>query len=134
MKIIVLASYAGSLVAFRGELLRALTAQGHDVVAAAPGPGDTVMESLAGLGVRYVSAPMARAGLDPLEDMRTLGSLFRLFRAERPDIILAYTAKPVIYGLIAARLARVPLRAAIISGRGSALAGGRAGSADSWLA
>ncbi len=125
MKIVVLASYAGSLLAFRGELLRALAAQGHEVVAAAPGPGDTVIERLAELGVRYVSAPMARAGLDPLEDMRTLGALFRMLRAEKPDVILAYTAKPVIYGLIAARLARVPLRAAIISGRGSALAGGK---------
>ena len=125
MKIIVLASYAGSLIAFRGELLRTLASRGHEVVTAAPGPGDTVVGELAEMGVRYVSIPMARAGLDPRQDAATLLALIRLFRTEKPDALLAYTAKPVIYGLLAARLSRVPLRAAIISGRGSALAGGQ---------
>jgi len=36
---------------------------------------------------------------------------------------LVYAAKPVIYGLLAARLAGVPLRAAMITGVGSALSG-----------
>ena len=124
MKIIVLASHSGSLIRFRGPLLQEMAARGHEVVAAAPGPGDTVTDALAEMGVRYLSVPMARAGLDPLEDLRTMSALFRLLREERPDVLLAYTAKPVIYGLLAARFARVPLRAAIISGRGSALAGG----------
>jgi glycosyltransferase involved in cell wall biosynthesis len=38
--------------------------------------------------------------------------------------VLVYAAKPVVYGLTAARLARVRLRAAMITGVGSALAGG----------
>jgi glycosyltransferase involved in cell wall biosynthesis len=127
VKIVVIASLASSLVDFRGQMLRAMTSRGHMVVAAAPDESESVTDALADIGVRFVRVPMARAGLDPVDDLRTLIALHRLVRSEGADIVLAYTAKPVIYGLIAARLARVRLRAALISGRGSALAGG-----DGW--
>jgi glycosyltransferase involved in cell wall biosynthesis len=44
-------------------------------------------------------------------------------RAVRPDAVLGYTIKPVIYGTIAARLARVPRRFALITGLGYAFTG-----------
>jgi glycosyltransferase involved in cell wall biosynthesis len=124
MKIILIASYAGSLVHFRGEMLRAMRERGHEILAAAPDEDESVIARLGDIGVRYVRVPMARAGLDPVEDLRSLRALRRLAREEGADIVMAYTAKPVIYGLIGARIARVPLRVAMISGRGSALAGG----------
>jgi glycosyltransferase involved in cell wall biosynthesis len=123
MKIVVIASLASSLIDFRGELLRAMTSRGHEVVAAAPDETAVVTDRLAAIGVRFIDVPMSRAGLGPLDDLRTLVVLKRLVRRERADIVLAYTAKPVIYGLIGARLARTRLRVALISGRGSALAG-----------
>jgi glycosyltransferase involved in cell wall biosynthesis len=49
----------------------------------------------------------------------------RRLRALRPDLVLGYTIKPVIYGSLAARLAGVPRRAAMITGMGSALASAR---------
>ena len=124
MRVLVIASYAGSLTHFRGELLKEMVARGHDVLAVAPGETDEVTTALAGYGVRYRSVPMSRAGLDPIEDLRTIRTLHRQIREVSPDIVLAYTAKPVIYGMLAARAASVPVRAAMISGRGSALAGG----------
>jgi glycosyltransferase involved in cell wall biosynthesis len=124
MKIVVIASLPASLVVFRGDMLRAMTARGHAVLAVAPGSDASTVASLADIGVRYSSVPMTRTGLDPIEDLRTLRALYRLVRKEDADVVLAYTAKPVIYGLIGARLAGVPLRVAMISGRGSALAGG----------
>ncbi len=124
MRIVVIASHSGSLLTFRGEMLKAMVMKGHEVLAAAPDETDIVSTRLAEMGVRYVSVPMTRTGLDPIEDLRTLRALHGLLKRERPDAVMAYTAKPVIYGLLAARLARVPLRVAMISGRGSALAGG----------
>lgn len=123
MRIVVIASYPGSLTHFRGELLRAMAGRGHEVSAASPDERESVTTSLAEMGVGFVEVPMARTGLDPIEDLRTLRALHRLLRSSRADVVLAYTAKPVIYGLIAARLAGVPWRAALITGRGSALAG-----------
>jgi glycosyltransferase involved in cell wall biosynthesis len=49
--------------------------------------------------------------------------LFRLMRSLKPDAMLAYTVKPVVYGLLAARLAGVPKRFALITGLGYAFQG-----------
>lgn len=124
MKVLVIASHQRSLVNFRREMLKEMVSRGHEVTAVAPGDIEEVTEALGKLGVGYRSVAMSRAGLDPVQDLRTLRALHELARALRPDVVLAYTAKPVIYGTLAAQLASVPLRSAMISGRGSALAGG----------
>ena len=54
---------------------------------------------------------------------RTYRHLIRLLRAERPDALLAYTIKPVIYGSLAARAAGVPRVCALITGLGFAFHG-----------
>ena len=41
-------------------------------------------------------------------------------RQEKPEAVLCYTAKPVIFGIIAASLARVPRRYALVTGLGYA--------------
>jgi glycosyltransferase involved in cell wall biosynthesis len=51
-------------------------------------------------------------------DLRALLSLVRLLRRTAPDIVIAYTIKPVLYGMIAASLAGVKQRFAIITGLG----------------
>jgi len=63
---------------------------------------------------------MSRTGLNPLKDFTTLVFLFNFFRKEKPDIVLSYAIKPVIYGSIAARLARVGAIFSIITGLGHA--------------
>jgi glycosyltransferase involved in cell wall biosynthesis len=46
-------------------------------------------------------------------------------RAERPDVVISYTIKPVILGALAARAERVPRVVSLITGAGYALTGGR---------
>ena len=118
MKVIVIGSLAESLVNFRGDLLRHLVAQGHEVLALAPAGPAWVQERLDGWGVRYLALPISRAGTNVAADLRLLGHLRRLFKAERPDVTLGYTIKPVVYGSIAAWLAGVPRVAAMITGLG----------------
>ena len=103
LRLVVIGGIPRSLINFRGPLLRALVAAGHEVVAAAaPAPEDVVAE-LNVMGVRFCPVPLARAGLNPLGDLKTLFALRALIRREKPDCVLAYTAKPVIYGNFAAR-------------------------------
>lgn len=118
MKIVILASYAFSLTNFRRELIGEMTALGHEVVACAPEDDADVIRSLAEMHVRYRRIEMHRTGLDPISDLRTLAGLVRLIRAERPDIILAYTQKPIIYGGIAARIVGGVRFYAMVSGLG----------------
>ncbi len=123
MRVVVVGVLAESMVTFRGDMLRAMVEHGHEVVAVAPEDDPDVRAALAAMGVHYRSAPIDRTSMSPIRDGRMTVALARLFRAVRPDVVLTYAAKPVIYGSIAARLARVPTRAAMITGLGSALGG-----------
>lgn len=111
-----------SLVNFRGPLLEALCDRGHEVMAAAPDlcRDTATCERLGQLGVAVHDVAFQRAGIDPAGDMAALSRLYRLMRRVRPDIVLAYTIKPVVYGMLAARLARVPHRFALVTGLGYA--------------
>lgn len=104
MKVVILSSFAFSLVNFRGRLIAAMVANGHDVIACGPDRDPDVERQLSEMGVRYHPIAMARTGSNPFADLRTLLAYGRLFRQERPDVVLAYTQKPIIYGGLAARL------------------------------
>ncbi|WP_150291998.1 glycosyltransferase family 4 protein [Sphingobium estronivorans] len=104
MKVVILSSLSWSLINFRGALIARMVSEGHEVVACAPDEEPEVLARLADMGVRFRRTPMARAGTNPLHDVRTLFHYIRLMRAERPDVVVAYTQKPIIYGGMAARL------------------------------
>lgn len=120
MKVLVLGGLDISLLNFRGPLLRALVAAGHEVIGAAPAQTATVPAQLSAIGVGFAPIPLARAGMNPFVDRRSIRALEALFRKEKPDVILAYTIKPVIYGLLAAKRAGVPRCYALITGLGAA--------------
>lgn len=125
MKFLLIAGYSESLTNFRGPLIDALIASGQEVHAAAPELCEhpEVAAKLLAKGVRIHSVSMNRTGMNPWHDLQTLLSLYRLMRQIRPDRVLGYTIKPVIYGSLAAWLARVPERYALVTGLGYAFAG-----------
>lgn len=117
---ILFGGYAPSLLNFRGPLIRALVGAGQEVIACAPEDDPEVASGLRELGAEYHPVPLRRTGLNPIVDVRSTVALARLFRELRADTFLAYTIKPVIYGSIAARLAGVRNRYAMITGLGYA--------------
>lgn len=117
-RIAVVAGYAPSLVNFRLELLKALVREGHTVEALAPEYDPAVVETLRSVGIRFVQIPMSRTGMNPLADIRTFLALLSYFAKSRCDVVLPYTMKPVIYAGLAARLAGVPNRFALMTGLG----------------
>lgn len=117
MKIVILASLAGSLINFRGRLIADLLAQGHEVLACAPDQDEQAIAGLQRLGARFLRIPMARAGINPLQDLRTLGGYLALLARERPGLVIAYTQKPIVYGGLAARVTGTPM-VVIMSGLG----------------
>lgn len=121
MKIAVLASYAPSLVNFRGALLSSLVDAGHSVHAFAPEENSAeTAETLRQMGIKFSNIPLERNGTRPAQDLRTMFHLVQRFRHLRPDVVFSYTAKPVIWGMLAARIARVPRRVAMVTGLGHA--------------
>jgi hypothetical protein len=122
-KIFIFGNVASSLIGFRGKLIEEMVALGHRVVAGAADPPDSVGEAFARLGVQYHQIPLDRAGTNPLKDVSSVRALVSLFQRERPDMVLSYTVKPVVYGSIGARLAGVPMVCSMITGLGYAFAG-----------
>lgn len=106
-KVIIALNTAWNLVNFRTGLIQALVSQGYEVIAVAP--IDKYSSQLAAVGCRYVPLPMDTMGTHPGRDLLLLWRFFRLMRKERPDVFLAYTVKPNIYGTLAARVAGIPV-------------------------
>ena len=109
-----------TLMDLRGRLLESMCERNHKVVACAGGEDNEVEAYLRGMGVRYVSLPLERTSLNPILDLLFLRRLIMLMREFQPDVVFAYNVKPVIYGLLAARLIGVQRRHALITGLGYA--------------
>ena len=129
MKTLLIASYPDSLLNFRGPLLDALLTHGLAVHVAAPDlpEGSPLRQQLEARGLRVHNILLRRTGMNMLVDLATLLHLWRLMRRIRPHHVLSYTIKPVIYGSLAARLAGVSRRFALITGLGYAFTGQQAG-------
>ncbi|WP_201637749.1 glycosyltransferase family 4 protein [Psychrobacter proteolyticus] len=125
MKFLIIASYPASILKFRGDLIAAIQQADFEIHIAAPDFDDYPEErdSLTSLGYVVHDIPMQRTGTNPAADAKTLLALYSLMREIKPDYMLAYTIKPVIYGSIAAKLAGVPHRFALITGLGYAFQG-----------
>jgi glycosyltransferase involved in cell wall biosynthesis len=122
-RVILFGSYGPSLTNFRGPLIAALVARGHQVFALAPDIGDAIAGELRALGAEPVSVALQRGSLDPRVARRTARQVERLFRELRPDAVIAYTITPIVLGAGAA--AAVGARfIPIVTGLGYSFLGG----------
>lgn len=118
---------AFSLFNFRGPLIRRMVAQGIQVHALAPDYTEETRAAVRALGATPVDISLERTGLSPRRDLADMMRLVRTLRRIRPDLTFSYFIKPVIYGSLAAWLARVPRRYALVAGLGYAFASNDAG-------
>lgn len=125
MKFLFVAGFADSIIQFRGALIAALQKKGLEVHVAAPhlSLDSPIGAKLVASGCVVHDIPLQRTGMNPWADFTGLWSLWLLMRRLSPDYVLSYTIKPVIYGSIAAFLAKVPKRFALITGLGYAFQG-----------
>ena len=72
-------------------------------------------EAIRAAGIRLVPFGLARSYGNPL---REILALVRLYRRERPDIVHHVALKPIVYGAVAAWLARVPAQVNAVVGLG----------------
>lgn len=125
MNILIIASLAESLINFRGELIKAIQKKGYEVHAIAPElhKGSEITKKLQELGVITHNVNMKRAGTNAIADLKTVLEIRKIVKSIKPDFVLGYTIKPVIYGTIAAWLAGNNKRFCLITGLGFAFQG-----------
>jgi glycosyltransferase involved in cell wall biosynthesis len=116
--LVIISSQAFSLVNFRGSLISALVKANIQVYALAPDYSDESRQMLMTLGAHPVDFQLTRTGMNPWRDVCDMFRLAALLRQLRPDVTLGYFIKPVIYGTLAAWMAQVPRRVAMIEGLG----------------
>ena len=109
IKIIRTSTVPGSLNTFCKGLLRELQEQeGYEVVAVSS-PGEQLDEISRREGVKTVAVPMERR-ISPLNDLKSLWRLIRVFSKEKPAIVHSITPKAGLLSMMAAWVARVPVR------------------------
>lgn len=92
----------------RGLLKDLQENNGYEVVAVSS-PGELLDEIRDREGVRIYAVPMQRH-IAPLQDIKSLWRLIRVFRRERPDMVHSMTPKAGLLSMLAAWICRVPVR------------------------
>ena len=122
MKFLMISSFLPFVLNFRGKLLEAIAEQGCEIHIMAPEleKFPDARQKIIHLGYHLHEIPMQRTGTNPLADLKLLTNMYQQIIQIKPDYVLSYTIKPVIYGTLAAWLAKVPHRFALITGLGYA--------------
>lgn len=100
--VVISANSVWNIVNFRKPLIEALVAAGWQVVALAPNDGSA--SAIADLGAEFVPIRIDSSGTSPFRDARLFADYLAILRRLRPRAFLGFTAKPNIYGSLAARL------------------------------
>ncbi|WP_026298179.1 glycosyltransferase family 4 protein [Cohnella laeviribosi] len=106
MKILLLGNDSTYIYNFRKEIILRLLEEGHEIHISTP-IGNRINE-LIKWGCRVTETQVDRRGTNPVKDLKLLLHYIRLLNKIKPDVVLAYTIKPNLYGGIACRLLRIP--------------------------
>lgn len=105
----------------RKDIAVAAVAAGYDVTIVAKDTGRR--NEILALGAKYIDLPVNPTGMNIGQELKTFYFLWRLFRKERPDIVHNVGLKQMLWGGLAAKLARVPLLVSAVSGLGVMFSG-----------
>lgn len=92
---------------FRKELIEAIVSAGYEMLISCPdGPK---FELMADVPFIHDKLEIDRRGTNPVKDLQLTCHYRRLFKKYRPAVVLTYTAKPNVYGSIAAHSFGIPV-------------------------
>ncbi|HTO15847.1 MAG TPA: hypothetical protein VLZ83_08750, partial [Edaphocola sp.] len=74
-RILLIASYDGSLIEFRGDFIKNLINNGFDVYAAAPEFTEHYRKLIKDIGAVPIDFKLQRTGLNPLKDFKSIQEL-----------------------------------------------------------
>lgn len=106
MKAIFVSNTSLNIRNFRVGLMQALKSKGYDVIFCSQDNG--YAEEVVKKGFTFIHLTIDRKGTNLFTNLKQIFAFYKIYKEEKPDIVLHYTIKPNIYGSIAARLAGVP--------------------------
>jgi len=118
MKVIFIGTVASSFYGFRADLIRTLLKKGHQVYAFTSEYTAEDLKKIEKLGATPITYTLNRGGLNPLADIIATYQLSKKIKAINPDLVFSYFSKPVIFGTLAAKLAKAPRVVGMLEGLG----------------
>lgn len=112
-KLIRITTIPGSFGLLKGQL-KFMSKNGFEIIAISSG-GERLKQVGLEEGVRVFPVNMTRK-ITPLQDLKALFLLIRLFNKEKPDIVHTHTPKAGLLGMLAAFITRVPHRLHTVAG------------------
>lgn len=106
-----------ALFNYRLQLMKFLSNQGWSVVAIANDEADYV-NKFSNIGIRFININIDHKGKNPIADVALIWRLKSLYDQESPSLVHHFTIKPVIFGSLAAKWAKVPAIINSITGLG----------------
>ena len=101
--LIIVTNSSSNLLNFRGQLIKRMIDENFLVTVIIPKNDyskDFENEVLK-LGAKTLTIPLDRAGTNPFRDLLTYKALKSVFQKLKPDVVLSYTSKPIIYSGLA---------------------------------
>ena len=118
MKVIMVGTVASSFYGFRADLICTLLKKGHKVYAFTSESTAEDLKKIEQLGAIPITYTLNRGGLNPLADIFATYQLAKKIKVINPDLVFSYFSKPVIFGTLAAKLAKVPHVIGMLEGLG----------------
>ena len=117
-KFLIISNQAFSLYNFRGALIKKLVSSGFVVYALAPDYTEHSRKIIYDLGAITLDYRLSRSKLNFLDNIYSLIDLISILLRVKPNIILAYSIKPVLFSIPIAYLLRINKRFSMIEGLG----------------
>lgn len=114
MKYLYVTTISMTLDYFLKGVMTDLVKAGNEVVAVSS-PGEWMPSVKALQGVKVIEVPMERR-ISPFKDLRSLWRLYKVIRAERPDIVHSFTPKAGLLAMMASKLAGIKIRVHTFTG------------------
>lgn len=114
MKIIRITTVPQSLRGLLKGQLNYMSNNGFEVIGVSS-PGEALNDVERNEGVKTVGIEMTRS-ITPIQDLKALVQLIQLFRKEKPYIVHTHTPKAGLLGMMAAKIAGVPIRLHTVAG------------------
>ena len=116
--IVMIGTTAACFYGFRSELIKNLNLKNITVYAFTTDNDALELEKISVLGAIPISYQLNRGGLNPLADMLATYKLAQQIKQLKPDLVFSYFSKPVIFGTLAAKIAKVPKIIGMLEGLG----------------
>lgn len=116
MRVAIISNNTSDIIKSRGELIKAIMQKGHEVIAI--GNEDVDIKKIEQLGVKFREIKIDRTSVNLFINIKYIIELSNILQEEKVDVILGYTLKPIIFGAIAGRKAKVKRIYALLTGMG----------------